>query len=107
MEFKNEIIDKVANAIAEALMDGAEEIAEESRAQVPKKSGALQENCKVEALGKMNVTVGYDLPYAVVVHEDLQSRHESGKAKYLEDPFNQKAENIIEDVTENIVLIID
>ena len=47
MEFDDRIIDRVADAIVEALVDGAEEIAEESTEQVPKKSGALHDSCKV------------------------------------------------------------
>jgi len=107
MGFNNGIIEKIAEAIADALIEGAEEIAAESKEQVPKKSGALKENCKVQALGKMDVAVGYDLAYAAAVHEDMESRHSIGKAKYLEDPFNQKAEDIINDAAQNIKLILD
>lgn len=106
MEFKNEIIDNIVDAIVNALMDGAEEIAEESKEQVPKKSGALKESCKVEATGRMDISVGYDLPYAAKVHENLQNNYKNGKAKYLEDPFNAKAEDIIEGAANAIMRVI-
>lgn len=43
--------------------------------------------------GGLNMTVGSDLPYAAVQHEDLSLNHDGpevpgGKAKYLEDPLN-------------------
>ena len=36
-------------------------------------------------------TISYDTPYAVVQHENRHFRHQRGrKAKYLEDPINDK-----------------
>jgi hypothetical protein len=102
MEFNDGIIDMVSDAIADALMNGAEEIAGQSRGEVPVESGALQGNCRIEAADRMNITVGYNLPYASAVHENLQSNHKTGKAKYLEDPFNAEAESIIEEGAQNI-----
>lgn len=107
MEFDDRIIDQVADAIVEALVDGAEEIAEESKEQVPKKSGALHDSCKVVRQSEMNIEVNYDMPYAAEVHEDLQSRHSTGKAKYLEDPFNAKVEGIIKSAASKVNRVIE
>lgn len=65
-----------------------------SSAQAPIRTGDLRANCSVSAVkqdaGAVSITVGYDLPYAIVQHERLDFRHPmGGKAKYLEDPFNQ------------------
>lgn len=39
---------------------------------------------------KMNVEMGYEAPYAVIQHENLQFNHPNGgQAKYLEQPANE------------------
>lgn len=38
---------------------------------------------------RMQVDVQYTAPYAVYVHENLQSYHPVGQAKFLEQPFRQ------------------
>lgn len=38
---------------------------------------------------RMQVDVQYTAPYAVYVHENLQSYHSVGQAKFLEQPFRQ------------------
>lgn len=35
---------------------------------------------------KVNGVVGYEAPYALFVHEDLEANHTNGRAKYLEHP---------------------
>jgi hypothetical protein len=38
---------------------------------------------------KVSVIVGYTASYALKVHEDLNSHHEVGQAKYLEQPARE------------------
>lgn len=39
---------------------------------------------------KITGTVGYDAPYGIFVHEDLEATHTNGKAKFLETPARTK-----------------
>ncbi len=67
------------------------ELAQLSRAQAPVETDALRESVRVESKNE-GVEVGYGLPYALMQHERLDFRHpRGGKAKFLEDPFNEHA----------------
>ena len=64
-----------------------------SSQEAPIDTGDLRANCSVSPVEQgaeaVSVTVGYDLPYAIVQHERLDFRHpKGGGPKYLENPFN-------------------
>ena len=64
-----------------------------SKEQVPLRDGPLRDsgNPSVSADGKTGC-YSFDTPYAVVQHEHTEFQHQHGrKAKYLEDPVNDKA----------------
>lgn len=67
-------------------------IASVSKDQVPLDMGPLKNSCVVDvAEDGLSGTISYDTPYAVVQHENRHFRHQRGrKAKYLEDPLNDK-----------------
>ncbi len=41
-----------------------------------------------------SVIVGYTANYAVYVHENKEAHHPNGQAKFLEQPFREKADEI-------------
>ena len=96
IEFNDGIIDEIKNAVNEALEEGAECIAEESKRQAPEDTGALKESCRIEDTGDMQAEVIYGADYAAKVHEDMNMHYKTGKAKFLEDAFNELAEGIAE-----------
>lgn len=51
-----------------------------------------------------SVTVGFTQTYALIVHEDLNARHDVGQAKYLEDPLRTNARQIGETVVAGLAL---
>lgn len=67
----------------------------ESREEVPVETGATWLSGYAQPLGRftntISVEVGYTTEYAIYVHEILRYRHPTGKAKFLEDPFNRRA----------------
>ncbi len=106
MEFNIEIAEDIKAAIWSAIEEGAEDIAEESKRLVPVESGALKDDCRIEETESNEVTVKYTLPYAAIQHEDLNAKHENGRAKFLEEPFNGRAEKIINSAAESIEKVI-
>ena len=81
-------------AAAQALGVCGADLQGKSSQEAPIDTGDLRANCSVSDVrwsgDSAHVTVGYNLPYAIVQHERLEFRHpKGGKAKYLEDPFNQ------------------
>ena len=83
-------------AAIQAIGTCAADLQGKSARQAPIDTGDLRANCSVSPLQQENnqvwVTVGYNLPYAIVQHERLDFRHpKGGKAKYLEDPYKENA----------------
>lgn len=105
-------LDRLEVTLPVALTTTAKKVFADSQNLVPVDTGALKASGKVKppkmeavtnvAMGTGGVTVaggratvveieygGPDVPYAVIVHEDLQMRHAPGKtAKFLSRPAN-------------------
>lgn len=81
----------------EGLVDAAEFLLTESRAEVPIDEATLERSGAVtpdRPAGK--VWVSYDTVYAVRQHEELTWRHAPGrKAKYLETPANELQDEML------------
>jgi hypothetical protein len=108
--FGEKISDDIEETIDQVLVECALYLKDESQKQVPIDKGNLQNNCSVTLQGKVAypakigpslptlnikhaVDVGYTLPYAARVHEDLGCKHPSGgKAKFLEDAFSKDSD---------------
>ena len=92
---------EVMDATMSQLFDVAVEIMSNSQEQVPVDTASLQ-NSDFITVRDESIIMGYGGPYskinpkngmsteeyALKVHEDLSMPHVSGKAKFLEDPFN-------------------
>jgi len=89
---------KAKKGSAEGLFKGAEHILESSRRLVPIEEGTLERSgvSSVDA-GALRAAVSYDTPYAVIQHEAMNFRHDSGRqAKYLEQPLNSERGTVLE-----------
>lgn len=87
----------------------AEAIMAESALEVPRDTGALADSAFISQGSDGNVTFGYGAlntqinpktgkptnEYMVTVHEDLNTYHPVGKAKFLEDPVNRRKEPLL------------
>jgi Minor capsid protein len=72
----------------------AEHLLREARRLVPHEEGVLETSGKTHFDSESHTaSVSFDTPYAVIQHEDLTFRHDTGRqAKYLEQPMNTEAE---------------
>lgn len=81
----------VPKAIDKALFTEANRIFRKSQRIVPVDKGFLRASGVVEGPVNHEVLIGYGGPaasYALIVHEDPDAKHKSGKSyKYLETPF--------------------
>lgn len=67
-----------------------ENVLTEAMDEAPKDSGDLRRSKTVSVDQATHKVYGsFSTPYAVIQHENIEYRHEVGKAKYLEDPFNR------------------
>ncbi|MCM8901324.1 hypothetical protein KVG29_08835 [Caldicoprobacter algeriensis] len=95
LKWRGDEAKKVAHgAGVRALYICAADLQGKSANQAPIDTGDLKSNCSISPLKHEGTnfyyTVGYDLPYAKLQHERLDFNHpKGGKAKYLEDPFNE------------------
>lgn len=82
-------------ALSMAMMQSAQDVANEADELVPVDEGILRASQDVKPKGmftnRPNVTISYggpSAPYALVQHEDTSLKHPGGgQAKYLEEPF--------------------
>lgn len=111
-EFKwygDKAISLAKQAAIQAIQTCAADLQGKSAAQAPIDTGDLRANCSVSPVQQegntVSVTVGYDLPYAIVQHEHLEFRHpKGGGPKYLENPFKENAakyEHFIKDAVKH------
>lgn len=102
----------ISSRSQQVLVRVAEQIMEESKAQVPKDTEALLDSAYIEVTTNrrsiVQVTFGYGgtqdkinpktqklaSTYAIYVHERLDLNHPVGKAKFLEDPVNQYTQQL-------------
>lgn len=97
MSFKwygNQILAEIKTQLNKNLVECGQDLQQKSGDQAPKDTGDLRGNCAVNP-GNLEVEVGYNLPYAVRQHEELDYNHTDGKAKYLEDPYNENKEKYV------------
>lgn len=91
---------KYEKKLAKALYIAGLFIQAESQKIVPVDTGFLRASAftriKKDNFGYV-CEVGYRAHYAIYVHENLNAKHASGSsAKFLEIPFNEKADKVIE-----------
>ena len=91
-------------AAARALRSEAQDAFAISQDEVPVDTGALKASGRVrpevgvyERGNELSVELTYGgtaMEYAIIVHENLESFHPHGKAKYLEDPMSRQVQGI-------------
>lgn len=120
------IQDQIAARVEVALVRGAARIVQDSDKEVPVDTGDLRRSRFVRKEGSglsTKITIGYNTPYAIYVHEDLTKNHgeffnavyrkdiragrthkrrKTEKAKFLEDPIRNNIDSIREDVAKAV-----
>ena len=95
----------VALVVQDALNEYAQNVYDTSQELVPVDTGFLQYSGYVETQSDVvgdltTIEIGYDAPYALYVHENLELQHPNGgMAKYLELPM----ELMLPDLQRNII----
>ena len=96
----NRLTTTMRSSVEKAVDGVVEEVLAESKKECPWKTGTLRRAGKPELI-KNNINnyyyqIGYNMDYALKVHEDLSANHpRGGKAKYLEDPVNRAAPTLL------------
>lgn len=94
----DEILAELRDAQVRGLTLAAEHLLQVSRGEVPIEEGTLERSgaATVDAEAR-TAAVAYDTEYATRQHEDMTLRHDEGrKAKFLEDPYNQERDTMLE-----------
>jgi len=95
----------VALVVQDALNEYAQNVFDASQELVPVDTGFLQDSGYIvtqdNPFGDLSsIEIGYDAPYALYIHEDLELNHPNGgTAKYLENPM----ELMMPDLQRNII----
>lgn len=88
LQWNDNVPEEVRERAAQALLESAEMLLDESRKVVPLEEGILSGSGHTDVdEDALEAVVAYDTPYAVRQHEDLTLGHNAGRtAKYLERP---------------------
>lgn len=112
-------IAKVERGTKKATIAACEEILEESLREVPEMTGTLAKSAFYEIQGRyrnFEATLGYGgngdpenpktgqraSEYMVAVHEDLDAKHDKGKAKFFEDPVRRYQQRFLPGAAKHI-----
>jgi hypothetical protein len=94
----NRKISKVESYTPNALMDVGNDLQGKAQQLAPVDTGDLRGSAYTK-LGKNSVEVGFNTPYALRQHEELNYRHpRGGQAKYLEEPFKENKNKYIDHI---------
>lgn len=93
---------QLARRVSQAAVRGSNRAAERLRAlavtQAPLRDGPLRGSAFVQPAEDhgpiVQAVVGFDTPYAARQHEETGWNHTDGKAKYLEDPTRENANEL-------------
>lgn len=100
----------IAERLKEAARRGMTKWAEftmgESKRECPVDTSLMKDSGTVTQLDD-DVMLIYPVEYAIYVHEDLNAHHETGKAKFLEDPFMRELYQLAPDITDAINELLD
>jgi hypothetical protein len=84
------------------VVDGAEHLLAASNRKVPIETGELQKSGRVSHDGLV-AAVSYHTDHAVIEHEDMTERHDSGRhAKFLESSMYEERAAILELIADDI-----
>lgn len=102
-----------ALAAARALRAEAQEVLAHSQMEVPVDTGALKNSGRIDPIvgikttaNSMEVDVVYGstaADYAVYVHENLESHHPHGNAKFVEGPLLRQMNGISERIADKVM----
>mgnify|MGYP006867956678 CR=1 FL=1 len=95
-------INDITNATTKGLHEAGEHLLELSQPLVPVDTGRLKASGKVVDIDNdvyvtyeaVNPENGYE--YAPIQHEDLDFKHNVGQAKYLEEPFRNNIDELVD-----------
>ena len=105
-ELMQRLAQKYPEAAGEGVYKWCNETMSESHDECPYQTHTLQRsgnvNEPVVTPEEISCTMGYNESYAAAQHENLNYRHEHGKAKFLEDPVMRNFDKLPADVQEAI-----
>ena len=85
-----------------AVFEAGHIVLADSNSMVPHQDGDLERSGSVSQEG-LDVTVGYDTPYAVAQHEDLTFEHKNGRqAKFLETAAARNEDKVVKHVADAV-----
>lgn len=101
-----QVLKGVTETVAAPAVDAtAAKIIKDAKAITPVDTGKLRDSLdhKVKVVGnKVDATLGSDVEYALVVHEDLTANHSNGRAKFLSSSIQKNIRTLEQEVKKRI-----
>ena len=104
-EIQNNIDDyfkKVDKVLSDQLVKSGENILKDSKRLAPVDTGTMNRETEVKKVDDKQVDVRYNADYSLYVHEDLETRHDNGQAKFLQTATTKNASKHFRDLADKI-----
>lgn len=86
---------KIEGLTMEGLLEAGLKVQRVAQQRTPVDTGNLKNSAYTRKDGKLRVAIGFGAAYAIFVHEDLEARHETGQAKFLESALRDNRDAIL------------
>lgn len=77
------------------LMEAGLQVQRVAQDRTPVDTGNLKSSAFTRKEGELGVVVGFNAAYAIFVHENLEARHPTGQAKFLESALRDNRDAIL------------
>jgi len=82
------------------LLEAGLQVQRVAQERTPVDTGNLKNSAFTRKEGEMSVLVGFNAAYAVFVHENLEAKHPTGQAKFLESALRDNRDAILRIIQE-------
>jgi hypothetical protein len=88
-------IERIEGLSMDGLLEAGFKVLGVAQERTPVDTGNLKGSGFVRKEGKLSVSIGFGAAYAIYVHEDLEAKHTTGQAKFLESALRDNRDAIL------------
>ena len=96
---------RIQTDVRAAVNDEGERLLDKAEERVPVDTGELRDSGHVIDATEgdtIAAEIEFDAPHALVVHEDLEAKHDDGQAKFLESVLKENAKTVVANIGEKL-----
>jgi hypothetical protein len=103
MKYFDDLLKRSERNIEKSLKKSSQTILEDSRQLAPKDTGNMIRESDTKRESSKEFHVRYNTDYSLYVHEDMDARHDTGQAKFLQVATTKGTNKVYKDMKENLL----